>query len=472
MAIYRARADLGWNPDAANVNTQLANACNNILQSGDTLHLDARSNGQPALYKVSTRQNRFKSGVTITADTGSGFDCIGTSGTGGQHFFEALGNIVLDNVTHTSSSSPETGFNGNNPGTPGTHYHAGHFWRMYSGTSKIIRFCSFGGNLDMFLNMGGAGFDIRNTKFYRTKYQLYCERTVTGLYMKNCLLDAALIDGIKTINSGATPSGWLIEDTIFQESRDGVDIAGGLADSTFNRCIFRYLNVTGLDAKIGLDVGTTSADWDRRLCQNLTLNDCLFVDLNSAVAFTLLNGGDFNLTSSILETYAPKNIVLNRCTHERSLTHFADIGMRIFLVKMGHHSHSYNCIKRNWNGNDEEIDETNEVGGGSSGTVDYPGWSHDNSVTVASVNGTGRAKDFSIPFPLGPGATVPDDPEDPEEPEIPPAPVSAGPALSLSAAGLLSVDPSRLPPQTAKEYTARVTTGHGTASDTFPVTVS
>lgn len=463
MAAFTS-SQLGWNPASANINSQLLNFINNLSASGDSLHLEG-------LFKVNVASGWsrpiWKGNFTITADDGCGFDFIGTNGTNSAGEFFRLTNVMtLDNVLCQASQAPETNYQGNNP-TLGTDHHRGTMWDA-QGKRMIVRSCTFKDNVEQFIEFSGPNaLDIRNTHFRRGKSGIGCQGGSTNVYIYQTLFDDSMVDAIKTVNGAgntAVNTGWVIDDCIFQGSRDGIDLTGGLENSSITNTIFRNLNVCALDAKILIeaDKGTNLSSYAHAVCKNIVFTNCDVYDTSSVFVLTFLNKDGLTYNYAFQEALTPQYITWTGGEFVRTTARPTTIGQRVLLDKMGHHC-SWSGIRRGAIVPPDDDISTDDNG------EEQDGWnSHHNTVTFTSTISTRPAPDNSVHFVYGQGGVPPDDPE---EPEIPPAPVSAGEAFVLNAAtGVLTVKPSLASAFMGKTIAARVTTGFGTDDDEFTIT--
>jgi hypothetical protein len=472
---------LNWTP-GTNVTAQLRALCLSLNNTGHSLRLEGMFN-LSGLRQITTPQN-----FTIDAipDVG-GFNFTDTATRGDECMTVSAGNTFKNLRLDATNSPPYNPNAGNNP-VRGTDYHASRSI-LVNGDDFLLEACLLKGRINHQISINGDNCTVRLCEITEGFWALQLQAN-NGTVIEYCWFHDWYVDAIKTMNFGLGTRNATLRFCNFKagNGRDVVDFTGGWYNGVIHDLKVHGCNVVVFDYKMGFD-SPSDLTLNRGLCHNTTISRVIAVSCNRICTLTHLDNGNENdytingqpalyTNPSNGPTYAPQNLVFNDCDWQQ----FAQNSW--LLMKGGHTVVTNNCRWRGLTSAQQPAGRTSynnpakpipssdpyyDVYVALTNSMHY-GIVNNGATTPAVLS---LASDWYLPtFQYGPGATSTTDPGDPEEPAIPPAPVSAGPALSINAStGLLSVDPSRLPPQTAKEYTARVTTGHGTASDTFPVTV-
>lgn len=437
-------ASLGW-VAGTNIASQLRNFCDNIAAAGDTLTITG-------MFNVTGRSYQFPSNFTMTGTgANSGFNI--TDSATGSWVFIAGSNNVFEHLNFLNPNAPETGYAGNNPVSGVDHDLS---TTLHVAAGATCRWCKFSGHIGAHIRVYGR-LTLENCLLEKGKYIIYGVSN-TKLLFKDTFFRLALIDGTKIIEGGRHAD-WLIENCIYEEGRDGIDLTGGLHDATINDCIFRRNSVTAFDAKISHNNAGSYTTGSSNKFRNIRLNRCQFIDNLDQIVFTwnpnYQQDNGVPITLAMQTEFSPQDILMTDCVYEKSLSWTGSVSSS-HMIKHGFNLHSLRPTYRGSTGQDWRLHPLNL----------YDGFTiHDYGNQGTVTRTTARATNSDVHFAFGPGGAAP------EEPGIPPAPVSAGPAIKVNATtGLLSIDPSRLPVLTAKPFTARVTTGYGSDTDVFTVT--
>ncbi len=331
-------ADLGWKP-MQNVTEAFAKLLKDgVLKPGVDLRLDQ-------MYRISG-SHVLPDNVTISAKKGGGFHVIDAKENMKPLFRLGNGN-VLNNVVLYYANTPKLGVRSIRHGIDFFDKQA---LRATDKHDILVKNCRLEGMIAIHIRLDGCK-RVRLIGNHIIGGFWAVSPNVTDFVVRRCLFEKACCDGMKVGMRRA-----LVEDCVFQNSRDGIDTTGGLNDVIVRNTIFRRLHVSGMDIKSFYarpkDLRPT------RLHKNILVENCQFYDMPNAFVFTtedygLAKGGPEKalLTAGNVKTYAPHDVDINNCLighSEKPLltSHQGGYGvnyptddgeyMRIFLLKDAH----------------------------------------------------------------------------------------------------------------------------------------
>jgi len=326
-------ADLGWEP-MQNVSEAFAKLLKEgVLKPGVDLRLDQ-------MYRISGSYV-LPDNVTISAVKGGGFHIIDAKENSAPLFKIGNGN-VLNNVIFHYVNTPELGGRGIKHGVD--FFDKQSLWASDK-QDILIKNCRLEGMIAIHIRLDRCK-RVRLIGCHIIGGFWAVSPDVTDFVVRRCLFEKACCDGMKVSLRRA-----LVEDCVFQNSRDGIDSTGGLNDTIIRNSIFRRLHVSGLDIKSHY----SSKEGLKPENVNILVEECQFYDLPNAFVFTTEDYGLAKrgpehalLTADNVKTYAPHDIDINNCLighSEKPLltSHQGGYGvdyptnegeyMRIFLLK-------------------------------------------------------------------------------------------------------------------------------------------
>jgi hypothetical protein len=421
MTIWHS-SDFGWTA-GQDISKPFAALAKGTFKPGDTVILDH-------MYKIGGSGIQLPDNFTLAAVKGGGFDVYDSAANSAPLISLGNGN-KLDNLTVTHSKAPNTGYEGNNPAA-GVDYHYGATFEINGKHDVTIESSKFKGNVAMFFDvMGSDNLTVRNSHFDGAAYQMRWGGLCTDFRVENSLFQNALVDGIKTIDGGgAGTQRATIVNSVFENGRDGIDVAGGFKDSVISKSIFRNNSVTGLDLKKGID-GPADLNTNYAV-SNITINDSQFIDNQNGIVVTMLDKAGL-LTAANADVQMPHDIHVSNSIFEKTA---GGIGKAAFLIKDGHHI-NWDNIKilgdldemRLMNAEAPEGWSAHHIGGTSTTGVPRPAWNG-----YPFVAGPVQGGESAPPPSGGTGPAEPVTPLPPPEPETPPAPEPAG-DIAINAGG-------------------------------------
>jgi hypothetical protein len=394
MTVWHS-SQFGWKA-GQDISQQFASLAKGTFKQGDTVILDH-------MYKIGGSGIQLPDNFTLAAVKGGGFDVQDT--THGSPLISLGNGNKLDNLTVTHSKAPNTGYDGNNPAA-GVDYHYGATFEIRGKNNVTVETSKFKGNVAMFFDVVNSdNLTVRNSHFDGAAYQMYWAGLNTDFRVENSLFQNALIDGIKTVAGGGMGmQRATIVNSVFENGRDGIDMAGGFKDSVISKSIFRNNSVTGLDIKKGID---SAADLNTNYAvSNIKISDSQFIDNQNGIVVTMLDKAGL-LTAGNANTQMPHDIQVSNSIFEKTA---GGIGKGAFLIKDGH-SITWSNIKILG-----DLDEVRIM------NAEAPsGWSaHD--IGGTSTTGAPRPASNGYPFVAGPvsggegggGSPTPDPDPDPD----------------------------------------------------------
>lgn len=376
-------SSLGWSA-GQDITSEFGQLLSNTLQQNDTLILED--------MVVLTGQNmQLPDGFTIIGQ-GGGFDVTNSGENSGTVLLLGHGNRLY-NLTVAHSNSPQTGYTGNNP-VSGVDFHNKITIRCDQKSDCVLQNCKFEGNVSAFCDIrGGSEFVIVGCHFDGTAYQVRTLDDAVGLVVESSLFENALIDGIKTIRGadGSFTRQVSVQNCVFKQGRDGIDMTGGFRDSKIIGTIFLRNRVSGIDVK---SVAANLFQIHNQVNSNILIDRCEFIDSDNAIVFTSQdNMNDPTLlTAEEYNDFSPSNMIIRNSIFERTTDKQLD--MNAILIKDAHNITWQMTLLGDISG---VVTLDKSPGSGAYGTEWPIGWTpHSNS--GASIVGPSRNAEPSYPF--------------------------------------------------------------------------
>lgn len=314
-------SDLGWT-SGQDVSQEFSSLVG-MLRPGDTLVLEH-------MFRISGSNHKLPDNFTLTAEAGGGFDVRDAGSNSNPLLLLGNGN-TLDNVTiSTTSSTPDTGYSGNNPSS-GVDYAPGSVIGAFGVNDITISSSAFEGNVAMHFDLRFVdNVTVEDSSFSGGLYQMRWLGEGSNYTIDNSVFQDALGDGIKTVQTGGGGiSKITITDSYFLDNaRDGIDTTGGFQDSLISNTVFVG---GGIDIKSIIENPEDLVS--AQMNSNITIEGSQFIDTKNGIVTTMLDrAGLMNLSN--VDDVMPNNITVTDTIFEMTNNNLGD--QRAFLIKDGH----------------------------------------------------------------------------------------------------------------------------------------